>query len=81
MQLGTDGAATFTGQARVNGVAGFRFTVVVRDDGEPRRGTDSFQILIEGPAGFDYDSNDFNSDGGLLRGGNIQFRFPTNKPS
>ena len=79
LQFASDGSATFTGQARVNGIGGYRFTVIVRDTDEPGRGVDGFQIIIEGPDGFSYDSDDVTSNGGLLSGGNIQFHFPPGK--
>jgi hypothetical protein len=79
LQFASDGSATFTGQARVNGIGGYRFTVIVRDTDEPGRGVDGFQIIVEGTDGFIYDSNDVTSNGGLLSGGNIQFHFPQGK--
>ena len=79
LQFASDGSATFSGEARVNGVSGYRFTVVVRDSGEPGRGKDSFEITIEGPTGFSYDSDEVTANDGLLRGGNIQFHFPPGK--
>lgn len=53
---------TFTGEATINGQAGFTFTVTVTDNGEPGRGADTFRIEI---------SNGY-SGSGVLAGGNIQ---------
>src|SRR5213594_2556931 len=40
---------TFSGQAEVNGVSGFYFTVTVTDNGEPGKGNDYFSITLTGP--------------------------------
>src|SRR5438445_1871662 len=56
---------TFTGQAEVNGVSGYSFTVTATDNGEPESGNDYFSITLTGP-GFNYQS------GNLLGGGNIE---------
>src|SRR5262249_20859030 len=74
VSINADGVhATLQGTATVNGRDGYRFTVFVEDNGEPGGGTDKFRIQISGPDGFDYDSLDYATLGGLLdRGGNIQ---------
>ncbi|HXF97186.1 MAG TPA: post-COAP-1 domain-containing protein [Gaiellaceae bacterium] len=53
--------ATFTGLARVDGVAGVHFTVDVEDLGEPGTG-DTFRLVL----------GDGYAAGGVLRSGNIQ---------
>jgi len=66
-------SAMFSGTGRVNGQAGYSFTVWVEDHGEPGAGRDRFRIQITGPGGFNYDSARLASKGGLLdKGGNIQ---------
>jgi len=56
---------TFSGQAEVNGVSGFYFTVTVTDNGEPGKGNDYFSITLTGP-------NFYYHQGGTLGGGNIE---------
>ena len=74
LRVAPDGkSAMFTGTARVNGSAGYNFTVWVEDNGEPGAGRDRFRIEITGPSGFTYDSSRLATKGGLLdKGGNIQ---------
>jgi len=57
---------TFTGQAEVNGVSGYSFTVTATDNGEPGKGNDYFSITLTNPSGFYYHAQD------SLGGGNIQ---------
>ncbi len=57
---------TFSGQAEVNGVSGYYFTVTATDNGEPGTGHDYFSITLTGPNGFYYRA------GSTLSGGNIQ---------
>jgi len=57
---------TFSGQAEVNGVSGYSFTVTVTDNGEPGKGNDYFSITLTNPSGFYYHAQD------SLGGGNIQ---------
>jgi VCBS repeat-containing protein len=59
--------AVITGTARVNGRAGYTYTVTVEDLGEPGTRKDTFRIVITGPTGLVYDSGV-----GLLTGGNLQ---------
>jgi hypothetical protein len=61
------GAATVTGDASVNGVSGYRFTLDVVDNGEPG-GNDTFRLRLTQPANpaYSYDTS------GTLSGGNIQ---------
>jgi VCBS repeat-containing protein len=66
--------AVITGSATVNGRAGYTFTVIVEDLGEPGVGHDTFRIQITGPHGYDYDSLDYAGNLGILDGGNIQVR-------
>jgi hypothetical protein len=57
---------TFSGPARVNNAAGFRFTVrLACDNGEPGVGRDTLDISVSGP-GVSY------SRSGVLTGGNLQ---------
>src|SRR5438552_295075 len=56
---------TFSGQAEVNGVSGYSFTVTVTDNGEPGKGNDYFSITLTGP-------NFYYHQGSTLGGGNIQ---------
>src|SRR5205823_8300382 len=46
---------TFQGTATLNGTAGYTFTVVVEDNGDPGAGVDKFPIQLTGPGGFSYD--------------------------
>jgi hypothetical protein len=64
--------AVITGSATVNGRAGYTFTVIVGDLGEPGVGHDTFRIQIAGPHGYDYDSLDYAVNLGVLDGGNVQ---------
>src|SRR5256712_1924104 len=57
---------TFSGQAEVNGVYGYYFTVTATDNGEPGTGHDYFSMTLTGPNGFYYRA------GSTLSGGNIQ---------
>jgi VCBS repeat-containing protein len=66
--------AVVKGTAKVNGRAGYTFTVTVDDLGEPGRGRDKFRVQITGPAGFEYDSFDYSMRLGLIDGGNFQVR-------
>lgn len=70
----------FSGDAKVNGVPGFTYTVEVCDYGEPGR-DDRIRVMVNGPEGFFYFAD--NSDStklcpaeapscGDLDGGNIQ---------
>jgi len=65
----------FTGDAKVNGDTGYRYTAGVCDYGEPGR-DDRFQIHVTGPGGFDYLADNGNAAKpafeGDLDGGNIQ---------
>src|SRR5438445_444317 len=45
---------TFSGQAEVNGVSGYYFTVTATDNGEPGNGHDYFSITLSNPSGFNY---------------------------
>src|SRR3989475_9272003 len=56
---------TFSGQAEVNGVSGYYFTVTATDNGEPGKGNDYFSITLTGP-------NFYYHQGGTLGGGNIE---------
>src|SRR2546425_349217 len=56
---------TFSGQAEVNGVSGYYFTVTATDNGEPGKGNDYFSITLTGP-------NFYYHQGSTLGGGNIQ---------
>src|SRR3989454_2400234 len=57
---------TFSGQAEVNGVSGYYFTVTATDNGEPGNGHDYFSITLSNPSGFNYHAENF------LGGGSIQ---------
>jgi hypothetical protein len=61
---------TFSGTGRLNGVDGYTFTVHACDYGDPGAGTDTFEITITGPNGFNYSSNGFYKD--VITAGNIQ---------
>jgi hypothetical protein len=54
------------GNAEINGVAGFTYSIDVADNGEPGRSTDSLKISL---------SNGYSA-GGTLEGGNIQLHKP-----
>jgi hypothetical protein len=56
----------FQGEAAIDGVGGFTYTVDVCDNGEPGNGVDSFSILLS--TGY--------SAGGTISGGNIQLHTP-----
>ncbi len=60
-------AATVTGEASVNGVGGYTFTLDVVDNGEPG-GNDTFRLRLSQPSNpmYSYDTS------GTLSGGNIQ---------
>jgi hypothetical protein len=62
--------AVITGTATVNGVAGYSFTAMMADNGEPGIGVDQFRIQISDS--IHYDSNAFAANNGLLTSGNIQ---------
>jgi hypothetical protein len=62
------GFAVITGVAQVNGRGDYRFTLKVKDNGEPGRGSDQFQ-LTSGYA-------TMNQPLTTLTGGNIQFHKP-----
>lgn len=69
------GRALFQGTARLNGQHGYRFTVWVEDRRRSFTGArDRFRILIEGPAGFRYDSKDYPPLAGTLDRGALQVR-------
>src|SRR5256712_1853794 len=53
---------TFSGQAEVNGVSGYYFTVTATDNGEPGKGNDYFSITLTGP-------NFYYHQGSTLGGG------------
>jgi hypothetical protein len=57
---------TFNGQAEVNGVSGYSFTVTATDNGEPGIGHDYFSITLTGPNSYYYSAS------GTLAGGNIE---------
>ena len=63
-----DGFAVITGTAQVNGVGGHQFTVRVKDNGEPGRGHDQFELTSTAPG--------MNVPQTTLGGGNIQFHIP-----
>ncbi len=54
------------GNAEINGVSGFTYSIDVADNGEPGRSTDTLQISL---------SNGYSA-GGTLAGGNIQLHKP-----
>ena len=54
------------GNAEINGVSGFTYSIDVADNGEPGRNTDSLKISL---------SNGYSA-GGMLAGGNIQLHKP-----
>jgi hypothetical protein len=66
------GFAAITGTAQVNGVSGYQFTVRVKDNGEPGRGSDQFELAST------YAS--MNIPLTTLGGGNIQFHIPCKNP-
>jgi len=59
---GSGNTRTFSGDAEVNGQAGFTYTVTVQDNGEPGAGHDTFSIQL---------SNGYGASG-ILGGGNIE---------
>lgn len=62
------GFAVITGTAQVNGVGGHQFTVRVKDNDEPGRGNDQFELASTYPS--------MNVPQTTLGGGNIQFHMP-----
>jgi hypothetical protein len=62
------GVAVITGVAQVNGCGEYPFTLKVKDNGEPGRGSDQFQLT----AGYATMSQPLTT----LTGGNIQFYKP-----
>ena len=67
----------FTGPATMNGVAGYTFVAWIEDWAEPGAQKDKFRITISGPGGFNYDSAQVATKGGILdQGGNIQIHKP-----
>jgi hypothetical protein len=58
--------ASFTGNAKVNGNAGYRFRVDACDNAPPGTPGDTFAIKVTGPNNFSY------TNGGPLTGGDIQ---------
>jgi hypothetical protein len=66
--IGRTTCVTATGTARVNGVAGYTFTVrSACDNGEPGVGTDTFDPSVVDPNG-----QPFYARSGVLTGGNLQ---------
>jgi len=59
---GSGTTRTFSGDAEINGQAGFTYTVTVQDNAEPGAGQDTFSIQL---------SNGYSASG-ILGGGNIQ---------
>jgi len=58
---------TYTGDANLNGVPGYTYSVTVQDNGEPGAGVDTFSISV-----WDSFSNPVYSTSGTLGGGNIE---------
>jgi hypothetical protein len=56
--------ASIFGQAMIDGSGPFNFRINVQDLGGPRRGQDTYWLLMDG----------YNSGEQTLRGGNIQIR-------
>jgi hypothetical protein len=56
--------ASIFGQATIDGTGPFNFRINVQDFGNPGKGQDTYQLLIDG----------YNSGEQILRGGNIQIR-------
>lgn len=59
---GTGNTRTFGGQATINGVSGYTFTVTATDNGNPGKNNDNFGISL---------SNGYSASG-ILAGGNIK---------
>jgi hypothetical protein len=57
--------ATFSGQGKLNGVAGYNFTVTAKDGGGVGSGLDTVSITITGPNNYSYSAN------GTVAGGDI----------
>jgi len=68
MTFTADGFAVISGLATVNGAGTHTFTAKVKDNGEPGRGSDQFQLTSSHPA--------MNQVLTTLGGGNIQFHKP-----
>ena len=62
----SDNCASFTGNAKVNGTAGYRFRVDACDNAPSGTPGDTFAIKVTGPDGYTY------SNGGPITEGNIQ---------
>ncbi len=62
--------ATITGPAEVDGTAGYRFRLEVRDLGEPGRGVDHLDLEVTSPLSLTYPYR----VRGILGGGNLQVR-------
>jgi len=60
------------GIAKVNGKGSYTYTVIVADNGEPGRNTDTFSLVLSD--GYRY------STSGILKGGNIQLHKECGKP-
>jgi hypothetical protein len=58
------------GNAEINGVSGYTYSIDVADIGEPGRNTDTLKISLGNSNGYSY------SAGGTLGGGNIQLHRP-----
>lgn len=59
---GSGNTRTFSGDAMINGVSGYTFTVTATDNGDPGKGNDIFSLKL---------SNGYNASG-VLAGGNIK---------
>jgi hypothetical protein len=66
-----DGFANITGTAQVNGVGSFEFTARLKDNGEPGRNIDDFELTSTHPGA--------NQPPSKIAGGNIQFHKPCRK--
>ena len=65
-QIAVNGnTATFSGQGKLNGVAGYNFTVTAKDGGGVGSGLDTVSIAITGPSNYSYSVN------GTIAGGDI----------
>jgi hypothetical protein len=65
-QIAVNGnTATFFGQGKLNGVAGYNFTVTAKDGGGVGSGLDTVSIAITGPSNYSYTAN------GAIAGGDI----------
>ena len=56
---------TFSGQGKLNGVAGYSFTVTAKDGGGVGSGLDTVSVTITGPSNYSYSAN------GTIAGGDI----------